>query len=292
MELKNLESFIQVAELGSFTKAAARLGYTQSTVSFQIRQLEEELGTQLFERIRHTVRLTPKGREVLKLAHQMVRTAEDMRRTAGENRSLHGTIRMAMANSLCSWLFPHRFEAFHRTYPEICLTIITCRTEDMFQLLNQNEVDLVYTLDNHIYDRNYVIVSEEPVGIHFVASSKNPLSERENVPVEDLIGEPLILTEKNVSYRKNLDEYLARRSMEMVPFLELGETTQISRLVEQNLGISFLPDFAAEEAVQRGTLVRLDTPEFQMNIWKQLLCHRDKWVSPEMQAVMDYLGQL
>ena len=80
MELKNLESFIQVAELGSFTKAAKRLGYTQSTVSFQIRQLEEELGVPLFERIHHTVRLTAKGRSVQRLAHEMLQAAEDMKR--------------------------------------------------------------------------------------------------------------------------------------------------------------------------------------------------------------------
>ena len=63
MEIRNLESFIQVAELGSFTKAAENLGYTQSSVSTQIRQLENELGIPLFERINHRVRLTEKGKE-------------------------------------------------------------------------------------------------------------------------------------------------------------------------------------------------------------------------------------
>ena len=65
MELKNLETFIQVAELSSFTKAADKLGYSQSTISFQIKQLETSLDTQLFERINHTVTLTQRGKEVL-----------------------------------------------------------------------------------------------------------------------------------------------------------------------------------------------------------------------------------
>lgn len=175
MELKNLESFIQVAELGSFTKAAKRLGYTQSTVSFQIRQLEEELGVPLFERIHHTVRLTAKGRSVQRLAHEMLQAAEDMKRTAGESRSLKGTIRIAMAASLCTQLFRHDFTSFRQQHPDISLTVTTGKTEEMFRLLNQNEVDLVYTLDNHIYDRNYVTVSEEEVSVHFVASAENPL---------------------------------------------------------------------------------------------------------------------
>ena len=71
MELRNLITFIHVAELGSFTKAAEQLGYSQSTISFQIKQLEEELGCLLFERINHTVTLTQRGHELVTYAHQV-----------------------------------------------------------------------------------------------------------------------------------------------------------------------------------------------------------------------------
>lgn len=73
VDMKNMETFIQVAELCSFTKAAKKLGYSQSTVSFQIRQLEEDLKVQLLERINHTVALTEAGRKVLDYAHQLDR---------------------------------------------------------------------------------------------------------------------------------------------------------------------------------------------------------------------------
>lgn len=289
MELKNLESFIQVAELGSFTKAAKRLGYTQSTVSFQIRQLEEELGVLLFERIHHTVRLTAKGRSVLRLAHEMLQAAEDMKRTAGESRSLEGTIRAAMAASLCTQLFRHDFTSFRQQYPDISLTVVTGTTEEMFRMLNQNEVDLVYTLDNHIYDRNYITASEEEVSVHFVASSKSPLAVRGRVSAEEIIACPAILTEKNVSYRKLLDEYLASYSLELLPYLEIGDTSLICSMVEAGMGISFLPDFVTEASVREGRMIRFSVPEISLRIWKQMLYHREKWVSPEMEAVMEYL---
>lgn len=292
MELKNLESFIQVAELGSFTKAAKRLGYTQSTVSFQIRQLEEELGVPLFERIHHTVKLTAKGRSVQRLAHEMLQAAEDMKRTAGESRSLKGTIRAAMAASLCTQLFCHDFTSFRRRYPDISLTVTTGTTEEMFRMLNQNEVDLVYTLDNHIYDRNYVTASEEEVSVHFVASSESPLAARSRVSPEELISCPAILTEKNVSYRKLLDEYLASHSLELLPYLEIGDTSLICSMVEAGMGISFLPDFVTEASVREGRMIRFSVPEISVCIWKQLLYHREKWVSPEMEAVMEYLQKL
>ena len=80
MDIKNLITFIHVAELNSFTKAASKLGYSQSTVSFQIKQLETELNSQLFERINHTVALTEKGREVLEYAHQISKLTQELGR--------------------------------------------------------------------------------------------------------------------------------------------------------------------------------------------------------------------
>ena len=71
MELRNLITFIHVAELGSFTKAAEQLDYSQSTISFQIKQLEEELGCLLFERIGHTITLTERGHALVSYAHQI-----------------------------------------------------------------------------------------------------------------------------------------------------------------------------------------------------------------------------
>ena len=129
MEIRNLESFIQVAELGSFTKAAESLGYTQSSVSTQIRQLETELGVPLFERINHSVKLTEKGKEILSLAHQLFRTADDIKKTADNPLTLSGHIRIAIAPSLCHWLFQHNFEQFHQLFPEISLELISTSTE-------------------------------------------------------------------------------------------------------------------------------------------------------------------
>ena len=73
MDFRNLITFIQVAELGSFTRAAEKLGYSQPTVSLQIKQLEKEIGVQLFERIGHTVSLTDAGRSALAYAQHICR---------------------------------------------------------------------------------------------------------------------------------------------------------------------------------------------------------------------------
>ena len=109
MDLKNLMTFIHVAELNSFTRAGQKLGFSQSTVSFQIRQLEKELGTQLFERINHTVVLTEKGREVLNYAHQVSRLTQELDSSLKSQEGISGTIRLAMADSLCDSLLKEGF---------------------------------------------------------------------------------------------------------------------------------------------------------------------------------------
>ena len=106
MDLKSLNTFIHVAELQSFTRAGEKLGYAQPTISFQIKQLERELGVQLFERVGHNISLTEEGRDALEYAQRICRTAEEMARGAERRQEVRGEIRLAMADSLCTSLVP------------------------------------------------------------------------------------------------------------------------------------------------------------------------------------------
>lgn len=288
MDIRTLRIFIDVAERRSFTKAANALGYSQSTVSFQIKQLEEELGAKLFERINHTVTLTDRGREVLRYAHQIDQLSREMGQAAQTETPVAGQVRIAMADSLSPLLLGERFLGLRREYPAISLKLITAGTEEMFRLLNHNEVDLVLTLDNHIYNTEYVIAKEEKIHTHFVAPAEHPLARREKLTVQDLLEEPFLLTERAMSYRRLMDEKLAERSLEISPVLECSNVQQLCRLVEAGAGLSFLPDYATESAVRAGRMVRLPVQDFGVEIWKQLLYHRAKWVSPSMRVVMDY----
>lgn len=288
MDIKNLNTFIQVAELLSFTQAAEKLGYSQSTVSFQIRQLETELGVSLFDRINHTIALTDKGREMLQYAQEILKIAGDMEKAAGGIEEIGGLVRIAIAQSLCDWLLTERFAALHTDYPGITMKIIAGDTEEMFRLLGRNEADLVFTLDNHIYHRDYVLVDEAQMGVNFVAAAGSPLCGR-SLTVEEIVAEPFLVTEKGMSYRRLMEEQLAKRNLEIMPILESGSTDLLCRLAEQGMGVAYLPDYVTEKSVREGRLCRLDVPEIQVEIWKQMFYHRDKWVSPQMKKVMEYL---
>ncbi len=290
MDFKKLETFIQVAEQGSFTKAAEKLGYTQSAVSFQIKQLEENLNTVLFERINHNIKLTPKGRDILNLAHKMIALAGDIEKTASETNEIRGTVRIAMADSLCHFIFWDNFSSFHKLYPNIKLKVISTSTEEMFRLAKQNDIDLVFTLDKHIYDTNYVIFKEHEINTSLIAASKSALTLKDEMSLDEIKNIPMILTEKGMSYRRILEEYAAKKSVELDPLLEIGDTDLICHLVEQDAGISFLPDFVTKNYVNSGKIRPIKLTDFSAGIWIQILYHRDKWVTPQMQCVMDYLN--
>ena len=293
MDMKNINTFIYTAELGSFTKAAELLGYSQSTVSFQIRQLEEELGTVLFERINRTVALTDRGKEILRYAHRMKQLAGEMQEMVQPKQEVRGHLRIAMSDSLCEEIAEKLFILLQQKYPEVTMKIVIAGTDEMFRLLNQNQVDFVYTLDRHIYHSDYVIVTESREAVHFVTGYQNRLSRKKQILLEDLICQPFILTEKEMSYRRMLSEYLASCSLEIQPVFEVGNTELICRMLEKNASaISLLPDYVTEKAVQEKRLVRLDVKDFQLDIWKQLLYHRDKWISPQMQAFMNVIKEV
>ena len=292
MDIRNLTTFIQVAESGSFTRAAETLGYSQPTISVQIKQLETELGIQLFDRIGHTVRLTDPGRNVLLHAQRICHMCQEMTLSTAQPSTPHGLIRLATADSMCAPLLRHGFARFKEQYPHISLKVTTAGTGELFRMLDHNEVDLVCTLDSHIYNTNYVIAAEERVGLHFVVSSATPLAQSKQLEVHQLLEFPFLLTEKGMSYRRLMDEMLARHSIEVQPVLEIGRADIICSLVEKGAGISFLPDYVTEDAVARGTITRLQVPDFEPELWKQLLYHRNKWVSPQMQAAITQLAAI
>ena len=108
--------------------------------------------------------------------------------------------------------------------------------------------------------------------------------------MDDLLTQPFLLTEKGMSYRRLMDEKLARDSREIQPVLETGRADLICALAEENAGIGFLPDYVTEEGVRQGRLVRLNVPGFRVAVWKQILYRQEKWVSAPMQAMIRHLS--
>ena len=291
MELRNLITFIHVVELGSFTKAAEQLGYSQSTVSFQIKQLEDELGCLLFERINHTINLTDKGHELVSYAHQIRTLTDDFKESIEEDKECSGHIHIVTPDSVCEEMINTHYIDFHTKYPSISVRFTTGDSAIMLDMLDHNEADVIITLDHRLYNKDYIIAKEQQLPMHFVAGCNSKFAGKKNLSIKDIINEPFILTEYGQGYRRVFDRELAKKSLEITPVLEIGRTDIITSMIAQSNMISYLPDFVTKPLIESGELVYLDVCDMNIDIWKQLIYHKNKWLSRSMKAFIDYVKE-
>lgn len=291
MDLKNLITFIHVAELGSFTKAAEQLGYSQPSISFQIKQLEEEFGCLLFERINHTITLTEKGHELVYCAHQIRALTDSFKESVAENDECSGHIHIVTPDSVCEEMINSHYIDFHNRYPDISIRFSTGDSAVMLDMLDHNEADVIITLDNHLYNKDYIIAKEQQLSMHFVTARNSKFANRKNLSIKDIINEPFILTEHGQGYRRVFDRELAKKSLEITPFLEIGRTDMITSMLTQSNMISYLPDFVTQPLIDSGELCYLDVRDLNIDIWKQLIYHKNKWMSKSLKAFIEYVKE-
>ena len=286
MELRQLTTFIRAAQLQSFSKAAESLGYSQSAVTVQIRLLEEELDARLFDRMGKKVALTDQGRRFLEGAYQVLYEANKDKLSVADQAELTGTLRLGTIESLCFSKLPPVLRAFRAAHPKVSVRVVTASPEELIGQMEHNQLDLIYILDEPRYNNNWYKLLEEREEVVFVASSLSPLAKRKGLRVEQLLGEPFFLTEKDANYRRALDRYLASRQLELLPFLEISNTEFILKMLEESQGVSFLPYFTVAEQVRRGGLAVLDVADFHASMYRQMFYHKEKWKTREMDAFL------
>lgn len=294
MELNHLKTFLKVVERHSFSQAAEQLGYAQPTVSAQIAKLEQELHGPLFERLGHRIALTERGQKLLPYVQQMLFLEEQIGQDLGGGMTAQGTLKIAIADSLCSTLFPDILLAYRQRFPQVSVITQTGPTEVLFSKLAHNEADLVYTLDSRISRSDLVVQQEQPEDICFCAAAGHPLVSEDREQVlrwEDIRQYPLFLTEAGVSYRYLLERSLGELGHELRPDIELGDVQTLLRLVSRSDGISFLPEFVIKDAVDSGRVAILPVAGLHIRAWRQLIYHKGKYITPAMQGMLDLLHQ-
>ncbi|XOQ48496.1 MAG: HTH lysR-type domain-containing protein [Eubacteriales bacterium] len=295
MEIRNLTTFVRIAEVQNFSKTAEQLGYSQSAVTMQIKQLEAELHTQLFERIGKQVKLTHAGERLLPYALRILDSIREAESIVQGPERISGKLRIGTCESFVISILPPIIMKFSELCPHVEISTHTALGPDLFNMLRQNDIDILYFLDEKIYFPEWVKVLEQPEKIFFVASANSPLAGMKQIPIERLLQEPLYLTEKGISYRYAMEQILAAKGYELHPFWEVGNTDVITRCLLKNKGISFLPEYVVHDYLKNGKLVVLDTECDEIVMWSQLVYHRNKCVTPQMKLFLElmlkYIGQ-
>jgi len=127
--------------------------------------------------------------------------------------------------------------------------------------------------------------------MHFVTNVRSRFAVVKSLSVKDIVNEPFILTEYGQGYRKVFDRELAKKSLEITPVLEIGRTDIITSVLVEHDMISYLPDFVTKELVEAGKLCYLNVCDVNIEIWKQLIYHKNKWLSRSLKAFIDYVKE-
>ncbi|MCD8122548.1 MAG: LysR family transcriptional regulator [Clostridiales bacterium] len=284
MEIREIQTFLLAARLESFSRAARELGYSQAAVTIQIRNLEKELDARLFDRIGRKTVLTHTGQifygHALTISRELSAAKSDIARKS----ELTGSLSLGAIDSVCTNIFPELLEAYHRSYPAVTIRIVPDSPAILLDELAKNSLDLVYLLDQRVYDPKFKKVIEEPEEMIFVTAASHPAAKRESLTLDEVISWPFILTEKNASYRFALDQYLTATGRSLKPFLETRNTELIVKLLKSGSAISFLPRFTVQQEIAAGNLVGLSVSDYHLRAWRQVLYHKDKWITREMTA--------
>lgn len=287
MEFREISTFLQVAQYQSFSKAARHLGYSQAAVTIQIKQHEQELGVHLFDRIGKQISLTHQGQVFYQYAVSIRNDLEQAKNAVADPSTLSGKLCLGTIESICASIFPDLLAEYHRLHPEVTISIVTDSPGVLLDRMNENTIDIVYLLDRRIYDNRWCKTLEEPEENIFVASPDHELAlVKRELELDEVLRFPFFLTEKDASYRHMLEQYLASINRSVKPFLEIGNTEFIIHMLLKNTGISFLPKFTVQRELQQKQLTALNVRGFQMQTWRQIFYHKNKWVTREMQEFL------
>ena len=290
MDVKNIATFLRVAELGSFTKAADEMNYVQSTVTTQIQQLEKELGSPLFDRTNRSVSLTSFGEAYLPLAQKMYQTAQEMYSLNVDARELTGTLRIGIVESLFYAGFLKLISLFRAQFPKVVLDFYTGSSVEIVELIRKNKLDFGCCLATGGEGKLQQVFSC-PAPLVFVSNKDHPLAQRTSVSVAEISREHFVLTEEIGVYHQILLQMFARYGLEPNVNIRLKSTRGIVEILKYSSGVSFLPEYAVRDEVARGRLglICADLPRQEVSV--SVVTRQDKWISPPMEGFLHLLQE-
>jgi DNA-binding transcriptional LysR family regulator len=292
MELRQLATFRTVATTLNFTRAASLLNYAQSSVTAQIQALEAEFGVPLFDRFGKRVALTDAGTRLLGYADRLLDLAEEARVNVSNSGEPSGTLVVGAPETICTYRLPPVLREFQRKYPSVRLVFQPLPYAVLHQQLREGIVDVAFLLEKPQESAPLCMerLIDEPLLV--IAPPGHRLANYPSVRPIDLDGETLLLTSKGCGYRYLFEQALLDVGIHPDARLEFDSVEALKQCVMAGLGVGTLPAVAVEKELREGQLVALrwDMPDYQVST--QMVWHRDRWVSPALNAFLEMSRRL
>ncbi|NIF46159.1 LysR family transcriptional regulator [Enterobacter sp. Ap-1006] len=288
MDLRRFVTLKTVVEEGSFLRASQKLCCTQSTVTFHIQQLEQELSLRLFEKIGRRMRLTESGKKLMPHVYELTRVIDTIRQAARQDAEPEGELRVASGETLLAYKMPHVLQRFKERAPRVKLSLQSLNCYTIRDALLDDRVDLGVFYRVGKDEALHLQAIGEP-SLVLVASPAMKdvdfLQPDRHIPVSFVINEPQCV------FRLIFEAQLRKRRITLENTIELWSIESIKQCVAANLGVSFLPRFTVEKELLSGELVELAFSEQPLMLNAICAHHSGKVVSPAMKIFMECLQE-
>ncbi|CNK79444.1 putative DNA-binding transcriptional regulator [Yersinia frederiksenii] len=288
MDLRRFITLKTVVEEGSFVRASRKLCCTQSTVTFHIQQLEQELSMQLFEKIGRRMLLTEAGKNLMPHVYELTRVMAGIRQAAQQDTEPTGELRVATGETLLAYKMPQVLQRFKMKAPKVHLSLQSLNCYVIRDALLADEADLgvFYRVgnDDALHMTNFgeqeLVLVASPLLKEMDFTRPN-----QHLPVSFIINEPQCI------FRQLFESTLRQHSITLENTIELWSIESIKRCVASNLGVTFLPRFTVEKELQSGELQQLHFSDIPLTITALCAHHAGKFVSPAMRVFMECMQE-
>ena len=193
MEFRHLKTFRTVADLLSFSKAAGRLHMAQSSVSAQIKLLEEELGLKLFDRIGRRVLITDAGQKLYAYARRIADMTDEIRAEVAGDRNVGGTLTVRVPETLAAIYMPEVVKCFRKDNPNVSLNLINCTDRQLREELNSGRIDLAFLMTDSVSLKEVNVRMLKTEQLLFVSGPAHPLARKKTVEYGEFHGRSVLL---------------------------------------------------------------------------------------------------
>src|SRR5215475_9397380 len=292
MEMRQLEIFRALAEELHFTRAAERVHCVQSNVTTQIRALEEELGTPLFDRLSKRVILTDAGRRFLPYAEKVLCTVSDAQAAVVQDSVPSGPLCVGAPESVLNSRLPAVLSRFRKLYPKVELTFLPYWDVSLIQSIESGRMDLTVWMCDEVSHPSLKSIRLRSETVLFVADRAHPLARAKKVQPQDLNGQTLLLTEAGCAYRKKLDKLLAMMNIRPGHVTEFSSVEAIKHCASLGMGMALLPEIVVAKELARKQLVTIPWTGQSLDIATHVVWHKDKYISPAQSALISLLQEM
>lgn len=290
MEIRQLQIFCAAAQTLNFTKAGLRLGYAQSNITGQIRQLEAELQVKLFERMGRGIQLTNDGKSFFEKAKVILELCERAKEEFLP-QVVRGVLNIGAAETVCVYRLPRLLTEYRKLYPLVEIRVQTESCEHFFELIKASSIDLALVLTDTIKSPEMAVQILHDEKMTVVASPLHPLAQKQQIRPQDFAGECLIITLPGCGYRPLILSMFREHQVKPGSLMELSSIGAIRQCTICGLGIAILPKIAVQDDLERGKLCELNWAGPAFDVKTQLIYHHEKWLTPAMRAFIELAGK-